>query len=265
VLEGGGEAEPHDGETLLLAAARRQQHPLRRQRLGEHLRERERLGDVQCRLDPLGRQVVLAGEEHEPAELGGERGEIVVRLLEREELERAVHDLQPLLEPAAVPHDLREPGGHACSRVGRSRALEERDRLLVMRGCLVRARAGTGHQARVLVQVRLLEGVVRQLDGTFIRVLRLLARGERGRALPCAGEHLPRGGPDLGRVGILRLGAICVDVVRGEHLDGLVVVTQRPEVLRRAEVQGLSLPPRKRVVGDLLHEILEEAVLPALG
>ena len=136
VLEGDGEAEPHDGESLLLAAARRQQHPLRRQRLREHLRERERFGDVQRRLDPLRCQLVLAGEEHEPAELGGERGEIVVRLLEGEELERAVHDLQPLLEPATVPHDLREPGGHARGRVGRARPLEECDRLLVVRGRL---------------------------------------------------------------------------------------------------------------------------------
>jgi len=95
--------------------------------------------------------------------------------------------------------------------------------------------------------------------------LRLLARGERGRTLTRLDEGVARRGPDL--IGVARIGGrhVCRQVVRGHDLDHLVLLATRTEVLGDREVAGLTLLLRKGSVGDLSDEILEEAVLAALG
>jgi hypothetical protein len=114
------------------------------------------------------------------------------------------------------------------------------------------------------VQVGLLAGVVRQLECTPVRVLGLGVGGERGGALGGPDEHLARLGSDLVRVGIVRRGAVRIEVVRCDDLHHLVLVSERKQVLCRGEVQGLPVLPRQHVVGDLLGEVLEEPVLTSL-
>ncbi len=55
--------------------------------------------------------------------------------------------------------------------------------------------------------------------------------------------------------------------MRRDHLDDLALVRarQRLEELRGAEVLGLALSLRERLVGDVAHDVLEERVLTALG
>jgi hypothetical protein len=117
-LEGGGrlvvfersfEAEPHQCESLDTTTAGGQDRRLRRECLSEDLGQRECLCDVQGGLDALRRKIVLSGEEHEAPELGGECREVVVGLFQRQDLERAIHDLEPFFEAPAIPHHLGQP------------------------------------------------------------------------------------------------------------------------------------------------------------
>src|SRR5919198_4669784 len=52
--------------------------------------------------------------------------------------------------------------------------------------------------------------------------------------------------------------------MRRDDLDDLVLVTERKEVLGRSEVQSFPIIAGKRVVRDLLDEVLQESVLTAL-
>ena len=55
--------------------------------------------------------------------------------------------------------------------------------------------------------------------------------------------------------------------MRRDHFDDLALVRARQglEELRGAEVLGLALSLRERLVGDVAHDVLEECVLAALG
>ena len=87
-------------ECLLPAAAAHQDDCLRRQGLDEHLRQYEVFGHLERGLDPLRAEIRLATEEEEPPKLRGQRGEIGVRLVLRQQLERLVHALEAILEPS---------------------------------------------------------------------------------------------------------------------------------------------------------------------
>ena len=66
------------------------------------------------RFDEEQHQPALAGEVHEAADLGCERGEVRVGLVLREHREGAVHALEALLDPTHEEHRsmLRWAGGH---------------------------------------------------------------------------------------------------------------------------------------------------------
>ena len=80
-------------------------------------------------------------------------------------------------------------------------------------------------------------------------------------------EHRLRVRSDLGRVVRVRDGLVRGQVVRGDHLDHLVLVLGEggPQVRRGGQVPGTAVPSGKRLVRDVAHEILEEAVLAVLG
>ncbi len=121
---------------------------------------------------------MLSREEHEAAELRGQRCKVRIGLLFGKHLVGAIHDVQAVLEAPSVPHHLRESGGHSCRRVRCAGAFEERDRLLVVGSALVRAGAGACHQARMLVQISLLERIIREFHCAFVCVLRLFVGGQ---------------------------------------------------------------------------------------
>src|SRR5437899_8654241 len=102
--------------------------------------------------------------------------------------------------------------------------LEARDRLLVVRGRRGGMTCGPGHLAGTLVELGSPERIGGEIDRLLEVVQRLLARGERGRAFPCAGEQLPRLVPDAARVLRVRDGVERGQVVRRQDLDELVLV-----------------------------------------
>jgi hypothetical protein len=123
-----------------------------------------------------------------------------------------------------------------------------------------------GHDPGALVQARLLVRLLRERGRLREVVLGLLTRGERGRALACPCEEIARALLDLRRVGIVRGCLVRRQVMRGEHLDDLLLGGERLLDLRcGGEMAGLALALRERLVGDTTHEVLEEAVLPVLG
>jgi hypothetical protein len=99
----------------------------------------------------------------------------------------------------------------------------------------------------VLVQISLLERIVGELEGALVSVLRFGARGQRSGPLGGANQHLARTIADLAGVGVVRRRFVCVDIVRRENLDDLVLLAEREEVGRRSEVQRLSLPAGERL------------------
>ena len=134
VLECDIERVPKQCDRLVLATARDEDHGLRGESLRQDFRQRERLGELEGLLDPLERESDIPREEHEAAELGGERCEVFVGLFLRKHLERAVHVLQAELEAAPVPQHLGQPSRHPGRRVRCVRPFEEADRRLVVRG-----------------------------------------------------------------------------------------------------------------------------------
>ena len=112
-----------------------------------------------------------------------------------------------------------------------------------------------------------LQRVVGELDGALERTLGIVGRGERRGALRRAREPVARVRLDRARVRVVRLGAVGVEQVRGDHLGDLVGVDPGAlrQVARRREVLRLAIAARERLVGDTLDQRLDEAVLPALG
>ena len=220
------------------------------------------LGELERLLAPFDGDVGIAGEEAEAADLMRELGDVRVGLLGRQQIQRDVHALERLLEPARVPHHLAQPGRDASTRMARAGILEERHRPLEVRQRLGRPSAVPRHHPRLLVKAGPLEGIAHELGRLLEVALRL--QGRRQRPRPLAGPDERRGGPAGDLACVVGVG-ICVargEIVGGDDLDHLVVALVQS---RGGEVTRLALVLREHVVRDPAHEILQEAVLPALG
>ncbi len=148
------------------------------------------------------------------------------------------------------------------------RRLEELDRALVVRGGVVRPAADPGHGARPLVQLRLHEGIIGELQRPLERALGLCGRSQGSRSLAGTDEHLASLGADLLGIGIVGRRRVGVEVMGGDDIDDLVLLGapgRRERNVGGSEVLGLALLLRDRLVGDVLDDVLQERVLAALG
>jgi hypothetical protein len=73
--------EPHERAGLDHAPTVAQEHRLRVEGVGQHVRQVQRLCERERLLTPFGRHVRIAGEEPEPADLVGQLGDVSVGLL----------------------------------------------------------------------------------------------------------------------------------------------------------------------------------------
>src|SRR5215208_4225109 len=178
---------------------------------------------------------MVTGEEFEAADLRGEHGGIIAWVLLQEHRERALHALEPVLQPTAVPEDLGEPSRDPRRGGRRALRLEARKRAL-------------------------------EVSAGLVRPLRLQVRRQRRGPLGRSDERLAGLRADLLCVWIVGAGGVRVEIVRGDDLDCLVLVRarKREQELSRREVLRLALPPRDRLVGHPLDEVLNERVLAVL-
>ena len=250
---------------LLEPVALRIQERLAGQRLCEHLRQPERLGQLQGHLEPRGGEVVLLVEDEKAAELRGGVGDVPVRLLAGKRAERGLEPRDRLRRMAVAEVDLgevrRDPGGRAYEPLG----LEDGERLLEERSGLESPPPSPGHAAGVLVQFGFRHPIVLQPRRLGEVALSLLVGAERRGALSGAGKLLSGLPPDLDRVG--RVGSCLVggEVVRGDDLDHLLLGGALLEEGGGSEVSRLPVGLGEGVVGDLAQQVLEEPVLPMLG
>ena len=190
-------------EALLFATVRPEHEVLGVQRVDEHVVHDERLGDLECPLDPLGRGVDVAEEVAQPRVDLGQRREVGVRLLVGQHLQCLLDAVGAAGEVAREPH--RQPSWPAtrAARVGEPGRLVERDRRLE---ALTRRRPVAAAERRVagLGQQLSAHGrIVDQVGGLHERPVGLLARAERRGSAAGADERLARPGSDLpGVVGI---------------------------------------------------------------
>src|SRR5215208_7673314 len=99
---------------------------------------------------------MVTGEEFEAADLRGEHGGIIAWVLLQEHRQRALHALEPLLQPTAVPEDLGEPSRDPRRGGRRALRLEARKRALEVSAGLVRAGADRRGGSSALMQIGLL-------------------------------------------------------------------------------------------------------------
>ena len=125
-----------------------------------------------------------------------------------------------------------EPPEHAGGGMRVALLLVQLDRLLEQPARRVRIAGSPGHLARAVEKRRPLRRILRELRRLLEVAPRLCGRGERRGALAGAREHRLRLASDLGGVVRVRGGLVGGEVVRGDHLDHLVLVGGE----RRAQV-----------------------------
>jgi hypothetical protein len=145
--------------------------------------------------------------------------------------------------------------------------LVERDRLLEQRARQVRLAGMRRHLARPVEQRRALGVIVGQVDRLLEVPPRLCCRGQRCGTLAGPHEHALGPAADLCSILRVRAGVVGGEQVRRDHLDHLVLVLGKraSQVRGSGQVPRASLPLGERLVGDVAHEILQEAVLAVLG
>ena len=102
----------------------REEDRLARQRLSEDLGQAERLGELEGALQMWRGEVELAVEDEEAAELGRNRGDILVRILALELRERGIEPRDGLRRVPFPKVDLGEHRRDACRVLAESLGLE---------------------------------------------------------------------------------------------------------------------------------------------
>jgi hypothetical protein len=123
------------------------------------------------------------------------------------------------------------------------------------------------HHACAIVEHRLDERLVGEVRRLREVALACLARRERGSAVARPAERVRGLALRLGGVFVVRRRLIGRGVVRSDHVDDLEL-TRAEELLEMGggpQVPDLPVAPREHLVRDNPDEILEEAVLAALG
>ena len=259
------ERTPYERLTFLGTAARGQDRPLRVECVRQQVRQVQSLGCLQRQLDPCKGLVVPTGEHQQPTELVGERGEVGVGLVLGERLERALRQRDPVPEPVVEIGDLAERGRDTRGGVCEPLRLVQLDRLLEVGERIRQPSDQSGHLAGPLMQLCPFAPHGREGERLLEIALPLGTGRERGGPFAGPHEHLARSGAD--RVRIRRLGVRFArgEVVRGHHLRCLRLLAEALEPRRSRQMPGLPLGSRERLVGDLPEQVLQEAVLAALG
>ena len=181
--------------------------------------------------------------------------------------ERGLEQCHRLLDPVRGEEDLGQPrlgDGGVRPRAG---GVEDRDRLDQQALRLAEPAAHRGQIARPGERLSALDILARQPCCPLERALRLERGSQRGGALGGAGEPAPRLAANDVAIGCVGVGLVRVEIVRGDHLGDLVRVDARVrgEKARRRKVARPAVAPGDRLVGDPLHERLQERELPSLG
>ena len=123
------------------------------------------------------------------------------------------------------------------------------------------------HPPCTVEQARPLERILRKPRRLLEVAPRLRHRGQRTGPLTGPRQELAGARPDLGRILGVRLRLVGGEVVGGDDLDDLLLRLAEARFEQRGgrQVTTLSLTTGQRLVGDALDQILQEAVLPALG
>ncbi len=178
VLERDREAVAEQDGRLDVPPARSEHDALRVQPVGQHLRELERLGDLEGELVPLHRLVGAPGEEERTGELDSEHREVRAALLLHENRERPLHLGDRALHVHLLPEHDPELRGDAGRPFRQAERLVATARLLeVLLGGL-RATGEPGCRARLLMQLRLGERAVGERERALEVRLRALVRGQ---------------------------------------------------------------------------------------
>ena len=267
VLEGDRELLLEQRGGLLRVSAAVRNRCFRAERERQRLRVAVRLGEVERQLCPLGRQVEIAGAEVRVCQPSCEECEIFVRLVERDDVECALHPCEPFVEPAGEALDSCEPSGDAGGSVRVALDLVKRERLLEEASRSVRIPGTHSHLARLAEERSSLGRIVREVCRVLEVPPGLGGRGQRLCALSGAHDRGLSHALDLCGVFCVGCGIVSGDVVRRDDLDDFVLVLREcsTQVSRGGEVPGATLLLRERLVGDMPNQVLEEAVLAMLG
>ena len=267
VLEGDRELLLEQRGGFLRVSATVRNPCLRAERERQRLRVAVGLGEVERQLCPLGRPVEIAGAEVRVCQPSCEEREIFVRLVERDDVECALHPSEPFVEPAGEALDSGEPSRDAGGSVRVALALVQRERLLEEASRSVRIRGTHSHLARLAEERSSLGRIVREVRRVLEVPPGLGSRGQRLGALSGAHDHGLGLALDLCGVFCVGCGIVSGEVVRRDDLDDFVLVLRKcsTQVSGGGEVPGATLLLRERLVGDMPNEVLQEAVLAVLG
>ena len=226
-----------------------------------------RLGDVERQLGALGRTLEIAAEPVPERQTRGQQREILVGLVRRDDVEGKFAPCHCLVATTRAAENPPEPRHHAGGGMRVALALVELDRLLEEPACRVRVTGSRGHLARAVEKRRSLRRILGELRRVFEVAPGFGGRRERLGTLPGPHEHGLRLVLDLGCVFRVRGGLVGGKVVRCDHLDHFVLVgyERGAQVGGGSEMSGTALSLRERLVRDVAHEVLEEAVLAVLG
>ena len=175
---------------------------LRVEAVREHLRQLQRLRDLERKLVACHRVVGAAGEEQRTGERDRQLGEIGVALVGGEHVEGGLHVHDRLRDVALLrPGEQPQTRPNAGSRVRQPDALEPLDRRLEMRTGLGRATPKGRHLACALVEFGRAQRAVSELERLLEVPLRAVVRAEGGRPFACSDEHRLGVRPQLERIG----------------------------------------------------------------
>ena len=135
-----------------------------------------RLGDVERKLHPLGRTLEVGAVPVAEPKSCGQRREILVRLVVRDDCESALHGRHGLVAAVREEVDPAEPRGHAGSGVRVAELLVQGDRLTEEVPSGLEVGGSRGHVTSAVEQHCAIGGLVREV-GRLLEVASCLSRG----------------------------------------------------------------------------------------
>jgi hypothetical protein len=165
-------------------------------------------------------------QQQEAAELPCDHRHVLVRFLGRERLEHLLEPRDAFVQLTVAEIDLCEPGGDAGRRVVKASLLEGFSGLLEQGSRLVAPAPPPRHAAGAVLEVCASKRIIGEVGGLLEVALPFPRSPQGGCALARPRQHLPRFDADLTSAVDIRAGTVSVEVVRGEHLDDLLLLSE---------------------------------------
>jgi hypothetical protein len=153
--------------------------------------------------------------------------------------------------------DPRRPPPQTCRLEGGQRPVE-------VHPGLHRPKPAPRHPTRLLFQCRLGKWVVGELGCLGEVPLGLLVRSEGGSTHSGTGKPLAGRRTNLSSIRGAGGHPVGIEVVRGNHLDDLLLSERPLEVRRGGQVSRLPVDLGQRLIGHLAEQVLQKAVLAVL-